>query len=112
MYWTRTLDHVWYTAGEEGGREGREGGRQGEIARGREEGRGGDGEGEGEREKNRERERKEREVWREGLRDSYTHMWLFYLHYSLVLVLVGLVHFVLLTLVLNELVNYMYMYSK
>ena len=42
MYWTRTLDHVWYTAGEEG-----EGGRErGEGGRGRlqEGGRKGDGE--------------------------------------------------------------------
>ena len=90
----------------EGGREGREGGREAGGDCEREGGRGGDGEREG-----RERKR-EREVWREGLRDSYTHMWLLYLHYSLVLVLVGLVHFVLLTLALNELVNYMYMYSK
>ena len=57
MYWTRTLDHVWYTAGEEGGREGgrgrlREGGRkgEGEMVRGRG----------GERKIEREREKRER----------------------------------------------------
>ena len=83
MYWTKTLDHVWYTAGEEGGREGREGGRQGGRGRLREGGRqGGRGrlreggrKGEGEMVRGRGRERKrERGVEGRIKRLLHTHV--------------------------------------